>query len=199
MEKDPQPRSAGPREAATRNVVEKVLASSQDLADAGAPVFAFFYDELRSVASALMRNQAAGHTLPPTALVHEAYLRIGGSKLEGPHAKARFFALAISAMRSILVDHARRKKAAKRGGSGERVPLDAVIEAFEERQLDVLLIDDAIDRLRQVDATLARIVEARYFGGLTVSETAEVLKLSTATIERGWRTARAYMRVELGG
>ncbi|MEM7516896.1 MAG: ECF-type sigma factor [Planctomycetota bacterium] len=156
------------------------------------------YAELRRTAQGLMRSERGDHTLQPTALVHEAWVRLvdvdTARSFEGvPH----FMRSAARAMRHVLVDHARARTANKRGGGAKAVPLDAVLAAYEERSLDVLEIDEALAKLAGIDAQLARVVELRTFGGLTIAETAEACGVSTPTVERAWRTASAWLRAEL--
>lgn len=155
------------------------------------------YDELRALAGGYLRRQAQGHTLQPTALVHEAYLRVAdrsGSSFEG---RAHFSALCAVAMRCILSDHARRRQAAKRGGVHERVGLTDLDVPGNRPPVDALALDEALTELARRDERQARVVEYRYFGGLTVLEVAEVLGVSRSTVEDDWRMARAWLRVQL--
>ena len=149
---------------------------------AGAALAPLVHAELRRLAGDLMRGQPAGHTLQATALVNEAWIRLAGDGDVAWRDHRHFFRVAAKAMRSILVDHARRKAAQKRAGVGERVPLD-----------------EALERLAAVDVDLVRLVELRFFAGLSIPETARVLDVSTPTIERGWRTARAILHLQLSG
>ena len=145
-----------------------------------------------------MRGQPAGHTLQTTALVHEAYLRlVGGSSVEWK-GRAHFFGVAAKAMRSILVDHARARAAAKRGGAAPAITLDEASATSAPREdVDVLALHDALDRLAELDARKSQLVELRYFGGLGIDEAAAVLGVSPATVKRDWTTARAWLRREL--
>jgi len=155
------------------------------------------YDELRALAGGYLRHQRASHTLQPTALVHEAYLRVvdrTGSPLES---RAHFSALCAIAMRCILTDYARRRRAAKRGGERERVGLTDLDASNQESVIDAVALDDALTELARRDERQARIVEYRYFGGMTVLEVAEVLGVSRSTVEDDWRMARAWLRVQL--
>jgi RNA polymerase sigma factor (TIGR02999 family) len=157
------------------------------------------YGELRSIAGRLMSAERPDHTLQPTALVHEAYVRlIEGTGPEPWTSRAHFVHVAVRAMRNLLVDHARSHRAEKRG-AGRRgdVALDDVIDALGESLPDLLVLEEALARLERMDAQLARIVELRFFGGLTIEETAGVLGISTPTVERGWRVARMWLRTEL--
>ena len=167
------------------------------------------YGELRALADAYMRRERAGHTLQPTALVHEAFLRLLRLPPGSVQNRVHFFALAAQAMRRILADHARRHRAAKRGGSAVRVPLEIVeggagaapaaggFPAQPEVAADDL--DTALDDLAKLDARQARVVELRFFGGLSIEETAEVLAVSPATVKRDWLVARAWLHRELRG
>ncbi len=152
------------------------------------------YAELHEAAEGLMRDQGAQHTLQPTALVHEVWMRLAGAEFAN---REHFAALAGRAMRSVLIDHARRKGADKRGGSNLRVPIDDVADLFHESAPDLLELDDALRRLSAMDAELGRIVELRFFAGLSVEDTARVLGSSTATITRAWRVARMWLAREL--
>jgi RNA polymerase sigma factor (TIGR02999 family) len=156
------------------------------------------YAELRRVAARQLRRERDGHSLQPTALVHEAYLRLVDQRQVHWQNRAHFFAVSAQVMRRILVDHARRRKAAKRGDDVERVALDQDVAALQPDTISVLVLDDALARLERVDPSLARIVELRAFGGLTIDESAHVLKVSASTAKRDWRTARAWLVRELG-
>ena len=146
-----------------------------------------------------MEGERGDHTLQPTALVHEAYLRLmGGARMEWED-RAHFLNVAARAMRRVLVDHARKRHAKKRGGRREREPLDDAVDVYAERGLDVLALDDALERLAGVDDQLARIVELRYFAGLSNPEAARVIGMPLRSLERGWFSARAWLRAELGG
>ena len=134
------------------------------------------YDELRRLASAYLGTERTDHTLQPTALVHEVYLRMAGQRSFGWHNREQFFAAAATAMRRILVDHARKKKAGKRGGGTRPTVLDETIAVFEERKLDLVLLDDALRTLATFDERKSRVIELRVFAGLSVPETATVLQ-----------------------
>lgn len=160
------------------------------------------YAELRRQARRALRREAAGHTLQPTALVHEAYLRLAGQQQGQWRNRAQFFGVAAQLMRRILVDHARARRAAKRGGA-DRVCVTladgdagAAVEVSESA-VDMLALDDALHRLAAMDARQAHVVELRYFGGLTIDGTAAVLAISPATVKREWVVARAWLRREL--
>lgn len=153
------------------------------------------YGELQGIARRVMGDRAGAQTLQPTALVHEAWLKLvdseSGAAFEG---RSHFLGLAAKAMRSVLVDHARRRGAEKRGGTRERVPLDSVVDLFEEHSTDLVALDEALTRFSAVDPELARIVELRFFGGLSVVETATTLDVGEATVVRGWRVARMWLQ-----
>lgn len=157
------------------------------------------YDELRQQAARHLKRQPAGHTLRPTALVHEAYLRLAGSPSSSWQSRAHFFAVAGQVMRAVLVDHARARQAAKRGGDASPVTLENVADSADgtANSVDVLALDEALRRLADVDKQKCRVVELRYFTGLTIEETAEALNLSTATVKREWTAARAWLKREL--
>lgn len=156
------------------------------------------YAELRRIATRQLRRERAGHTLQPTALVHEVYLRLVDQRNVDWRNRAHFFGVAAQVMRRILVDHARRHKASKRGDGLPRVSLDEAKEVATPDAISVLALDQALDRLAGMDAELARIVELRAFGGLTIEEAACVLKMSPSTAKREWRTAKAWLTRELG-
>ena len=165
---------------------------------AGERLYPLVYDELRRLAASFMRAERKNHTLQPTALVHEAYLRMVDGPASPWQGRAHFFGVAARAMRCVLVDHARRRGAAKRA-SGQRVTLDEEMAVAEERTLDLAAIDDALQRLAALDERQAKIVELRFFGGLEIAQTAEVLGISPATVKRDWLLAKAWLYRELGG
>lgn len=155
------------------------------------------YDELRALAAGYLRNEPAGHTLQPTALVHEAYLKLVDTHAVSFRDRAQFFALSAKIMRNILVNHAEAKRAQKRGGNWEKVTGDATILAFPEVDLDVLALDTALTELAEFDSNKSQIVELKFFGGLTTAETSEVTGRSIATIEREWAFARGWLYQKL--
>jgi RNA polymerase sigma factor (TIGR02999 family) len=158
------------------------------------------YDELRRVAARLMRRERSDHTLSPTAVVHEAVIRLLGEEVFDRAADRSFlFASAARAMREVLIDHARRRAADRRGGGRRRVPLDAVVDYFDEQGLDIVAVHEALDRLAELDGRQAQVMTLRYFGGLTVPEVAAALGVSVVTVERDWRLARAWLAGQLGG
>lgn len=160
-------------------------------------VFELVHGELRNLAANLLRHERIGHTLQPTALVHEAFLRLAdGKEVEWEH-RAHFFGVAARAMRQVLVDYARQRGAAKRGGDLQRVTLDDQLEAISESGVDLLELDKALTRLSSEDDRAARIVELRFFGGLTEEETALALNISRRTVQREWWMAKMWLRREL--
>jgi RNA polymerase sigma factor (TIGR02999 family) len=159
-------------------------------------VMALLYRELRRLAVAHMRHERREHTLQPSALVHEAYLRMVNQTNVSARNRSEFLAIAAKLMREILVSHARRYRTAKRGG-GEKLPLGETAGASPPIPIDVIALDEALDRLAQFDLRQSRIIEMRFFGGLTEEEIADVLGVSAITVKRDWRIARAVLRQEL--
>ena len=158
------------------------------------------YAELRRQAARHLRRERPGHTLQTTALINEAYLRLVDQKNVRWQNRAHFFAVAARMMRRILVDHARSHRRAKRGGSAARLPLEeALAVAAEKSSVDLLALDEALERLAAVDARQGQVVELRYFGGLSIEETAEALGVSPATVKNDWNVSKAWLRRELGG
>ena len=157
------------------------------------------YDELRKLAAHRMANEAAGHTLQPTALVHEAFLKLVGERERDWKNRPHVFALAAQAMRRVLLNHAEPRRAQKRGGDARKVTLFEAASLFEEQAEDLVALDEALTRLASFDEAKCRLVELRFFGGLTTEETAEVLGVSSRTVERDWRLARAWLRKEVEG
>jgi RNA polymerase sigma-70 factor, ECF subfamily len=155
------------------------------------------YRELRRMAGRLLQNERPGHTLQSTDLVHEAYLRLVNAREVDWQHRAHFFAISANLMRRILLDRARRRAAAKRGGKGEPLNLDKTVDLAQTQAREVLALDDALNALAEVDPRKARIVELRFFGGLSVKETAEVVKVSSETVMRDWKLARAWLLTEL--
>jgi RNA polymerase sigma factor (TIGR02999 family) len=151
------------------------------------------YDELRRLAQSYLRKERPGHTLQGTALVHEAYLRLIDQKQVKWQNRAHFFAMASQMIRRILVDHARGHRAAKRGDGAHKLSLDEAMGISGKTDLDLLALDDALNDLARLDPAQSRIVELRFFGGLSIEETAEVAGLSTATVNREWSAARAWL------
>ena len=180
------------------HITQLLIAWSDGRREALDDLMPIVYADLKRVAAGYMRREAAGHALQPTALVHEAYVRLVDQKQVKWRNRAHFFGVAAVLMRRILVDHARRRRAEKRGGDWERVTLagdEAVANSHKE--IDVLALDEALERLAQFDPQQERIVELRYFGGLTIDETAEVVGISAATVVREWTIAKAWLRADL--
>lgn len=155
------------------------------------------YDELRQMARLRLRRQRPGHTLQATALVHEVYLKIAGDGLADLKSREHFFALAARAMGQILTDHARARKRDKRGGDARREPLDDVVQSYEERVGDLERLSAALDELRGVDEGRARLVELRFFAGLSMPQISEVTQTPLRTVERQWTMARAWLHSEM--
>jgi RNA polymerase sigma factor (TIGR02999 family) len=157
------------------------------------------YDELRSLAAHYLRRERADHTLQPTALVHEAYFRLVDQKEVRWQSRAHFFGIAAQMMRRVLIDHAKSQGRAKRGGGRQKVDLDQAAGLSEEQASEVMALDDALEALARIDPRKSKIVELRYFGGLSVEETAEVLGVSPNTIMRDWAMAKAWLYNEIKG
>lgn len=183
----------GPISDATRVLGEL---TGGDAAAAG-KLMPLVYDELRGLAAHYLHRERIDHTLQPTALVHEAYVRLVDQTRADWRNKNQFFAVAGQVMRRVLVDHARGKKAAKRGGEWGRVSLDGVAVADDQTGFDVVAVHEAIDRLAELDPRQGRIVEMRFFGGMKEEEIADVLGVSLRTVEGDWRMARAWLRREM--
>jgi RNA polymerase sigma factor (TIGR02999 family) len=157
------------------------------------------YDELRRQASRYLRHESPGHTLQTTDLIHEAYLRLVDQKNPLWQNRAQFFGIAAQLMRRILVDHARARHRAKRGGRNIRISLDEEIAGGTSNDVELIDIDEALNRLAEIDIQQSKIVELRFFSGLNVEETAQVLGISPRTVKRSWRFAKAWLRRELQG
>lgn len=158
------------------------------------------YSELRGLAGGFFRQQDPGQTLQPTALVHEAYLKLNRSPGAGWESRAHFFAVAAKAMRQILANHAERRRTAKRGGGMQRVTLAGLEDSTDTgSEIDLLDLDEALGRLSELSPRQARVVELRFLAGLEETEIAHVLEVSTRTVEREWRMARAFLQCELRG
>jgi RNA polymerase sigma factor (TIGR02999 family) len=155
------------------------------------------YRELRKMAAHLLNNERPGHTLQSTDLVHEVYLRLVNAREVDWQHRAHFFAVSATLMRRILLDRARRRVAAKRGGKAQPLDLDGTIDIAQVQAREVVALDEALNTLAEVDPRKARIVELRFFGGLSVKETAEVVKVSSDTVMRDWKLARAWLLTEL--
>lgn len=155
------------------------------------------YAELKLLAGSYLRRERSDHTLQATALVHEAFMKLVDQRVVRWQNRAHFFGIAAQLMRRILVDHARAHTAAKRTAGERRVPLDDALAMAVDRDVDLIALDDALTRLAVVDPQQSRVVELRFFGGLTIEETAEVLKISPATVGREWTVAKAWLHAAL--
>jgi len=181
----------------TSGVVTELLAKwragDQEALDALVPLV---YNELRKAAHRYLRNERPAHTLQSTALVHEAYLRLGRQEVKEFENRAHFLAISAQLMRQILVEYARGRNAAKRN-AGYRVMLDDTLNLFKARSVDLVALDDALKELARLDPRQSRVVELRFFGGLSTEETAAVLGISSATVKRDWSTARIWLRHQM--
>ncbi len=156
------------------------------------------YDELRRLAGSYLRRERSDHTLQPTALVHEAYMKLIDQKKVRWQNRAHFFGIAAQVMRRILMDHARKHSAGKRGGEAEKLPLEEeILIVSTDRSADLIALDDALQGLAELDPQKAKLVELRYFGGLSIEETAEVMGVSVPTINRQWRLAKAWLHSQV--
>jgi RNA polymerase sigma-70 factor, ECF subfamily len=183
---------------APQGEVTRLLIAMQDgRKDAAADLLKLVYDELRRLAASYMRRERPDHTLQATALVHEAYIKLAGQDATWQN-RAHFFGVSAQVMRRILMDHARAVKAEKRGSGGAKVALDEALLISSADSQELLDLDDALSDLAEFDPRLARVVELRYFGGLSVEETAEVMSCATRTVNRDWRTAQAWLRNRMG-
>lgn len=182
------------------DVTRMLLAWGEGESAAGEELLPVIYAELHRQAARAMRRENVEHTLQATALVNEAYLRLVDQRQVAWRNRAQFFGVAAQLMRRILIDHARARHADKRGGDMQRITLghaDQAAAAEADSGIDVLALEDALQRLATLDPEQARLVELRYFGGLTIEETAETLGISPATVKREWATARAWLKREL--
>ena len=184
---------------ASENVTQLLVDWSSGSKQALDRLVPIVYDELRRQAARYLKRERVGHTLQTTALIHEAYLRLVDQKNVHWQNRAHFFGIAAQLMRQILVDHARTRKRAKRGGSRIRVSLNEATAVATVRDLDIVALDEALARLAEIDPQQSRVVELRYFSGLNVEETAEVLGISPATVKREWRIAKAWLHREISG
>ncbi len=185
--------------APSEEVTQLLIAWSNGSQDALDRLMPLVYAELRQMAKRYMSRQAPGHTLQTTALIHEAFLKLVDQSEKHFQNRAHFFGVAAQAMRHILVDYARSRRYAKRGGGAAPVPLDEAAVVSGERAAELVALDDALEALAKVDPRKSRVVEMRYFGGLSVEETAEVLKVSVDTVMRDWRLAKTWLLRELSG
>jgi RNA polymerase sigma factor (TIGR02999 family) len=182
-----------------QEITRRLIAWGEGDQKAGDELLPLVYTELRRLARSYLRRERAGHTLQPTALVHEAYLRLIDQGQARWQSRAHFFGIAARLMRQILIEYARSRNATKRGG-GLRVTLAKSILRFEEKDVDLLALDDALSEMEKIDSEKSRVVELRFFGGMSIEETALAMGISTATVTRHWRMARAwlYRRIKKG-
>lgn len=185
--------------AAPTHTVTDMLAEWSDSGNREAldKLMPIVYDELHRQAARYLRHEREDHTLQTTALVNEAYLRLIGQNETRWQNRAHFFGIAAEMMRRILVDYARKRGAAKRGGDTVKITVNEAVAALNERDLDLIAVDEALTRLAGIDQQQARVVELRFFGGLNVEETATVLGISDRTVKRDWSVAKAWIRREL--
>lgn len=187
-----------PRMTGDSEVTQALIALSDGDRQALDRLLPMVYDHLRRIADRELRRERADHTLSPTALVHETYLKLVQLDRITWRGRAHFFGACSQVMRRVLISYARMKKAEKRGGeAAEKIPLDNVILAAQTRPSDLLALDEALERLAQLDARQARVVECRFFAGMGVEDTAEALGISPATVKRDWTLARAWLNREL--
>ena len=177
----------------TQDVTQVLRELSAGHDTAPAKLMPLVYDELRKLAGGYLQGERTDHTLQATALVHEAYIRLVDWQNVTWQNRAHFFALAAQVMRRILVDHARERHAQKRGGGSTKLSLDEAVSLPQQREVDLLALDDALQALAAFDETQSKIVELRFFGGLTIDETAEALRVSPATVKREWTLAKAWL------
>ena len=186
-----------PEQSPNVSVTELLANARSGDASALANVFPLIYHELQRLAQLQLQREPDGHTLSPTALVHEAYMRlIDYNRMEWT-GRAHFLAVAATAMRRILVDHARSHRSIKRGGELRRVPIESVDMATDDRAELLIAVDDALGKLREVDARQAQVVECRFFGGMTEEETAEALGIGLRTAKRDWAKAKVWLHREI--
>ena len=183
----------------SQNVTELLIGWGKGDKEALDALLPLVYEELRKQAAGYLRRERVGHTLQTTALIHEAYLKLVDQKNVHWQNRAHFFGIAAQLMRRILVDHARTKKRAKRGGSDIRVSFNDANLMGQAKDLDIVALDEALNHLAEIDEQQSRIVELRFFSGLTVEETAEVLAISPATVKRDWSMAKAWLHREISG
>lgn len=180
------------------NITQMLIEMTDGNQDVVNQILPHIYDELRRLAGSYLRRERSDHTLQPTALVHEAYMKLIDQKQVKWQNRAHFFGIAAQVMRRILMDHARKHLANKRGGNAEILPLEEeIFVVSNDKSNELIALDDALDELGRLDPQKARIVELRYFGGLSIEETAEVVGVSVPTINRQWRLAKAWLYSQL--
>jgi len=180
----------------SENMTQLLLAWGQGDEAARDELIPLVYDTLRRIAHCQLRRERAGYTLETAELINEAYLKLIERSVPW-ESRAHFFGIAARLMRQLLVDHARARQRFKRGGDLQQISLTAAANIVQEEVVDMLVLDEALETLAEVDPQKSRIVELRFFGGLTIEETAHVMGISTPTVERGWRAARAWLQTEL--
>jgi RNA polymerase sigma-70 factor (ECF subfamily) len=178
-------------------ILDQILRGKTDGQQVQRRLFELVYDELRNLAGRLMRGERAGHTLQPTALVHEAYMRLADHPLADWKGRAHFLGIAARAMRQILIEHARRRDARKRGGGLRQVTLDESLEGMEDATVDLLALDEALTGLSSLDPRMEKVVELRVFGGLNMDEIAHLLLISRRTAYNDWDLAKHWLAVKL--
>jgi RNA polymerase sigma factor (TIGR02999 family) len=188
---------SAPLKPSTHNITLMLKQLNEGNQDVVSELVPLLYDELRRLAATYLRRERGDHTLQPTALVHEAYLRLVDQKEVHWQNRSHFFGIAAQQMRRILLDYARSHKAAKRGGLAGKLSLEQVMVAAHDNSGDIVALDETLSRLEAIDSQQAKIVELRVFGGLTVEEVAEVLSISPATVKRDWSMAKAWLTREL--
>lgn len=186
----------GVSDTALREMVQDLLPDGASSAGMNAALPAV-YNDLRALAATYLRRERADHTLQPTALVHESYLRLVNQRTVDWNNRLHFLSIAARMMRRILTDHAAARAADKRGGGAPKLELDEALEFYDQRAISIAAVDDALRGLEAMDARQAQLVELRFFGGLTIEETAELMSLSPATVKREWITARRWLQREI--
>ena len=186
-----------PTSAEVTQLLNRLRQGNRDAANALMPLL---YEELRALASSQLKSERRGHTLQPTALVHEAYLKLVDQRHADYRSRGHFMAVAAMVMRRILVNHAQARAAAKRGGAqAQRVPFDSAMAAADGLNMDLIALDEALNRLAERDPRKARVVEQRFFAGIEMSQIAENLGVSLATVKREWQYARTWLAREIQG
>jgi RNA polymerase sigma factor (TIGR02999 family) len=179
-------------------ITQMLLEMTDGNKDVVGQILPHIYDELRRLAGSYLRRERSDHTLQPTALVHEAYMKLIDQNRVKWQNRAHFFGIAAQVMRRILMDHARKHTAEKRGGDAELLPLEEeILVVSHDKSSELVALDDALNELARLDPDKAKIVELRYFGGLSIEETAEVMEVSVPTINRHWKMAKAWLHSEL--
>lgn len=196
---------SAPGKTSTSGAAISLAALVEDLLPAGAvdsgmnSALPAIYNELRDLAAGYLRHERPDHTLQPTALVHESYLRLLHQHSVDWTDRLQFLSIAARMMRRILSDHASARSAGKRGGGAPKLQLDSALEFCDQRAISIAAVDEALRDLEELDARQAQVVELRFFGGLTIAETAELMALSEATVKREWSTARRWLQREIAG